>query len=48
MIGSDWPVCKVAGAYGEVMQLVEEYVAQLSPTEQAGILGENAIRFYGL
>jgi L-fuconolactonase len=48
MIGSDWPVCKVAGAYGEVMQLVEEYVARLSPSEQAGILGENAIRFYGL
>lgn len=48
MIGSDWPVCKVAGAYSEVMQLVEEYIARLSPTEQAGILGGNAIRFYGL
>lgn len=48
MIGSDWPVCKVAAGYGEVMQLVEEYVAKLSPAEQAGILGENAVRFYGL
>jgi L-fuconolactonase len=48
MIGSDWPVCKVAAGYGEVMQLVEEYIARLSPAEQAGVLGENAIRFYGL
>ena len=48
MIGSDWPVCKVAAGYGEVMALVEEYVSRLSPTEKAAILGENAIRFYGL
>jgi L-fuconolactonase len=48
MIGSDWPVCKVAAVYGEVMALVEEYVSRLSPTEKAAILGENAIRFYGL
>jgi L-fuconolactonase len=48
MIGSDWPVCKVAAGYGEVMALVEEYVARLTPTESAAILGENASRFYGL
>jgi L-fuconolactonase len=48
MIGSDWPVCKVAAGYGEVMHLVEEYVSRLSPTESAAMLGENAIRFYGL
>jgi L-fuconolactonase len=48
MIGSDWPVCKVAAGYGEVMALVEEYISRLSPTENAAILGENAIRFYRL
>jgi L-fuconolactonase len=48
MIGSDWPVCKVAAGYGEAMQIVEEYIARLSPSEKAGILGENAVRFYGL
>ncbi len=48
MIGSDWPVCQVAGSYGRVMQIVEEYITRLTPHEQALILGENAIRFYHL
>ncbi len=48
MIGSDWPVCKVAAGYGEAMQIVEKYITRLSPSEKAGILGGNAVRFYGL
>lgn len=48
MIGSDWPVCKVAGSYTRVMQVVEDFIATLSKDEQALILGQNAIRFYGL
>lgn len=47
MIGSDWPVCRLAGEYGAVMQIVEDYVKQLSPVQQANVLGENARRFYG-
>lgn len=48
MIGSDWPVCTVAGSYERVMGVVIDYVAALSPTEREGILGGNAARFYGL
>jgi len=48
MIGSDWPVCTVAGTYPQVMQVALDYVAQLSEAEQADVLGNNAIRFYGL
>jgi len=48
MIGSDWPVCKVAGEYSEVMQLVKNYISDLSPTEQEQILGKTAQQFYGL
>lgn len=48
MLGSDWPVCTVAGTYPEVMQLAFDYVAQLSETEQANVLGNNAISFYGI
>jgi L-fuconolactonase len=48
MIGSDWPVCKVAGEYTQVMQLVREYIASLSTGEQALILGQNATEFYKL
>ncbi len=48
MIGSDWPVCKVAASYQEVMGMVEEYITGLSAHEQELILGRNALSFYGL
>jgi L-fuconolactonase len=48
MIGSDWPVCKLAGEYSEVMQLVKNYISALSTDEQAQILGKTAQQFYGL
>ncbi|WKN33985.1 amidohydrolase family protein [Porifericola rhodea] len=48
MIGSDWPVCRLAASYQEVMGLVEDYIGRLSADEQARILGQNAIDFYQL
>ncbi|MHC4336939.1 MAG: amidohydrolase family protein [Planctomycetota bacterium] len=46
MIGSDWPVCTVAGEYDEVVQIAANYVKQLSTGEQAAIWTENAKRIY--
>ncbi len=46
MIGSDWPVCLLAGEYPRVLRIVQDYVSMLSPSEQDAILGENARRFY--
>jgi L-fuconolactonase len=46
MIGSDWPVCTLAGSYEEVLDIAFRYIEQFTPAEQAGILGENAARFY--
>tara|TARA_R110002167_G_scaffold37237_8_gene116793 strand:- start:187 stop:1017 length:831 start_codon:yes stop_codon:yes gene_type:complete len=48
MFGSDWPVCLVAGTYGQVKSLVTDFIKTLSPTEQASIMGNNAIEFYNL
>jgi L-fuconolactonase len=48
IFGSDWPVCTLAGAYGEVAGLVATYVQQFSVDEQADIWGGTAQRFYGL
>lgn len=48
MIGSDWPVCTLAGEYAEVLRIVQDYVWQFSAEEQAAILGVNAARFYHL
>jgi L-fuconolactonase len=48
MLGSDWPVCTVAGSYARVMSLAYDYAAQFRAAEQAAMVGENAARFYGL
>ena len=48
MIGSDWPVCTLAGSYEQVMGITLDYIADLSAEEKDAILGENAIRVYKL
>ena len=48
MFGSDWPVCLVVATYGQVKQLVEDYVDHYAAKEKEKIFGESAIRFYGL
>lgn len=48
LFGSDWPVCQVAGSYSQVKGIVTDFISHLSPTEQAKIMGGNAIAFYGL
>jgi len=48
MFGSDWPVCLVAGNYGEVLKLTTDFIAPLSSHEQEAIMGRNCIQFYNL
>jgi len=48
MFGSDWPVCLVAGEYGQVKQLATNFISSLSLIEQSKIMGMNAIEFYNL
>jgi L-fuconolactonase len=48
MIGSDWPVCTVAGDYTRVMALVSDYLADRPAQERDAVLGGNAQRFYNL
>jgi L-fuconolactonase len=48
MIGSDWPVCKVAGEYKQIMDIVMEYIQLFSNQDKNKILGENAIKAYHL
>ena len=45
MIGSDWPVCTVAGDYARTMGVVKDYVARRPDAERDAVLGGNAIRF---
>jgi L-fuconolactonase len=48
MIGSDWPVCTLAASYEETMGVVTEYIGNLSAPERGLVLGENAMRWYGI
>jgi L-fuconolactonase len=46
LVGSDWPVCTLAGSYAEVMRVFDDYFASFSDAERAAIFGENAAREY--
>ena len=48
MFGSDWPVCLLAGTYGEVKGLVEEHLTGAREAERELVFGLNACHFYGL
>jgi L-fuconolactonase len=46
MIGSDWPVCTVAGKYQHIMKIVIGYFENRNSKVLPKILGENCIKFY--
>ncbi len=48
MIGSDWPVCTLAGSYTRVMDIPNNYLARLSVDEQNAVWCKNPRAFYGL
>jgi L-fuconolactonase len=48
IIGSDWPVCLVAGSYSRTMGVVLDYIADRPAHEQDAVLGGNAQRFWRL
>jgi L-fuconolactonase len=48
MLGSDWPVCTLGGAYQEVMEISLKYISSLSLTNQKKIYSQNAIDGYQL
>jgi len=46
MFGSDWPVCRLAGTYGEVFGIVRDHFQSLPTAAREKIFGGNAARFY--
>lgn len=48
MFGSDWPVCLVATRYADWADLIRDFIAPLSLSEQASILEGNARQTYRL
>jgi L-fuconolactonase len=48
MVGSNWPVCSVAGDYDAVLGIVLDRVRPLSQGEQVQILGGTCTSFYNI
>jgi L-fuconolactonase len=48
MIGSDWPVCTLAGDYSRALRLVIDYLEDRPAPEREAVLGGNAQRFWRL
>ena len=48
MVGSDWPVCTVAGDYARTMAVVVDYLAEHPALDRDAVLGGNATRFWNL
>ena len=48
MFGTDWPVCTLAGSYGQVAAAAREILASLTPAAKADVFGGTAARFYRL
>jgi L-fuconolactonase len=48
MIGSDWPVCTLSGAYAPTMNIVTDYIQKYPAAVREQILGGNCARYYGL
>lgn len=48
IFGSDWPVCRLAGCYGQVHDLIADFVASACPQHAASVFGDAARAAYGL
>lgn len=46
MVGSDWPVCTLAGSYETTMAVVLDYLHTLSPSEQLRVFSETCTEAY--
>jgi L-fuconolactonase len=46
LIGSDWPVCTLAGNYSRVMEIVRNYLSRLPAETREAVLGKTASEVY--
>ncbi len=48
MFGSDWPVCTLAGSYGQVIGALRDALGPIDASTEAAIFGGTAARWYNL
>ena len=48
LVGSDWPVCTVAGDYARVISVIDDYMAGRPAADRDAVMGGNAARLWRL
>jgi predicted TIM-barrel fold metal-dependent hydrolase len=48
MFGGDWPVCTLAGTYGDWIGALRQVIASRPEVDQKKLLHDNAVKFYGI
>ena len=48
MYGGDWPISELAGGYDRTWEAMESIAERLDAGERAAVLGDTALRFYGV
>ncbi len=48
MVGSDWPVCRLAGSYEDIMEIIFRHLVGLTVRERDAVMGLNAEKAYQL
>ena len=48
MFGSDYPVCLLAGSYGQVLNIVKKYTADIFDEDKEKIWSKNSLSFYNI
>ena len=48
MYGSDFPVCTLAATYEEQLNIITAYFSTFTNLEKQKIMGDNALKFYGI
>jgi L-fuconolactonase len=48
MYGSDWPVCTLAGSYGQVIGALRTVLGSIDAGVEARLFGGSAAEFYGI
>ena len=48
MLGSDWPVCRLAGEYSDIMGIPKKYFEQYPEVVKQKVFSENCVSFYNL
>lgn len=48
MLGTDWPVCRLAGEYSDILEIPKRFFQDLPVQEKEKVFASNCLEFYGI